>query len=67
MPNEWWTLPKAHGLSQKDELDFSIKVIKDTGEHSGAITLDCETDYPFVDSVPSHIFGCDARGDCCED
>ena len=66
MPYEWRTLPKAHGLSQKDELDFSIKVIKGTGEHSGAITLDCEMDYPFVDPVPARIVGFDARGDCCQ-
>jgi hypothetical protein len=66
MPYEWRTLPNALGLSQKDELDFSIKVIKGTGEHSGTITLDCEMEYPFVDPVPAHIVGFDARGDCCD-
>jgi len=66
MPYEWRTLTNALGLSQKDELDLSIKIIKGIGEHNGVITLDCEGE-AFSDPVPAHIVGFDARGDCCED
>ena len=63
MPYEWVTLPNALGLSMKDELDFSIKVIKGTGEYNGVITLDCEMNYPFVDPVPEYVVGIDASTD----
>jgi hypothetical protein len=63
MPDYWITLPNALGLSMKDELDLSIKVIKGFGEHYGTITLDCAPIYPFVNPVPEYIVGTDATGD----
>ena len=42
-PEEEVTLLNALGLSSKDELDFSIKVIKGFGTHSGTMTLGCFT------------------------
>jgi hypothetical protein len=67
MPLEKRTLRNALGLSMKDELDFSIKVLKGTGEHNGEMILDCIPIYPF-DNLPSpysvdDIVGIDARGD----
>jgi len=65
MPYDLIVLPNALGLSMKDELDFSIKIIKGAGEHQGVITLGCDnTDvYPFVDPVPPNIVGFDATVD----
>ena len=55
-------LDNALGLSKKDELDFSIKILKGTGEHFGTITLECEVE-PFSDPVPEYIVGTGATGD----
>ena len=66
MPYETRTLTNALGLSMKDELDFSIKVLKGTGSHNGEMILDCIPVYPFTDPSPysvSDIVGLDARGD----
>jgi surface glycoprotein (TIGR04207 family) len=60
MPYETRTLRNALGLSMKDELDFSIKVLKGIGEHSGTITIGSVI-VPFGDD--SDIVGFDARGD----
>ena len=62
MPYEERMLDNALGLSKKDELDFSIKILKGTGEHFGTITLECEVE-PFSDPVPEYIVGTGATGD----
>lgn len=64
MPYETRMLTNALDLSCKDELDFSIKVIKGTGSHSGVITLGCEI-YPF-DCDPANVVSISAREDCCD-
>jgi len=56
MPYQEVTLPNALGLSMKDELDISIKIIKGFGEHNGCITLGCVQE-SFVDPVPDFIVG----------
>jgi hypothetical protein len=61
MPYETRTLRNALALSSKDELDFSIKVLKGTGEHDGVITIGCVPVYPFGDD--SDIVGICATGD----
>jgi hypothetical protein len=66
MPFQPRTLRNALALSTKDELDFSIKILKGTGEHSGTITLSCICE-PFVDPVPDFIVGFDATVDYEDD
>jgi len=56
LPYQEVVLPNALGLSMKDELDISIKIIKGFGEHNGCITLGCVC-VPFVDPVPANIVG----------
>jgi surface glycoprotein (TIGR04207 family) len=60
MPEETRTLRNALGLSMKDELDFSIKVLKGTGKHGGTITIGSVI-VPFGDD--SDIVGFDATCD----
>jgi len=55
LPYETITLQNALGLSMKDELDLSIKILKGFGEHSGVITLGCVErpfDYPYQVGIP---------------
>jgi len=51
LPYTTRTLTNALGLSKKDELDLSIKVIKGFGSHSGTITIGA-VEMPFQDPVP---------------
>lgn len=55
LPYQEITLENALGLSMKDELDLSIKIIKGFGAHKGVITLGCvkrSFDYPFQVGIP---------------
>lgn len=57
-PEEDVTLDNALGLSQKEELDFSIKVHKGFGAHNGTMVLGCMI-RDFVDPVPEWVVGVD--------
>jgi hypothetical protein len=61
MPYEERRLDNYLNLSCKDELDFSIKVLKGTGQHSGTITIRC-VEVPF-DAPIDALVSIDARGD----
>jgi hypothetical protein len=64
-PYEKVTLRNYLNLSSKDELDFSIKVLKGTGEHDGTITIGC-VEVPFTASEDG-LVSIDARCDYTPD
>jgi len=65
VPYKEITLANALGLSKKDELDFSIKILKGFGEHKGVITLGCVA-RAFEDPVPAWVVGVPST-DCSPD
>jgi hypothetical protein len=63
MPYEMRPLRNYLNLSCKDELDFSIKVLKGTGQHDGTITIGCvEVPFDAADQADA-LVSIDARGD----
>ena len=61
MPYQERVLRNYLNLSSKDELDFSIKVLKGTGSHNGVITIGC-VEVPFTASEDG-LVSIDARCD----
>ncbi|MDD5094241.1 MAG: hypothetical protein PHV74_07675 [Dehalococcoidia bacterium] len=57
MPEEETTLPNYLALSSQDELDFSIKVIKGTGTHTGMMTIGASIEPFSLSGTPVGIGG----------